>query len=51
MQENLIKQRIDSEQEVNKFIYEKEARENNVKMPNMDVSDLKVLQKGFVSLQ
>jgi hypothetical protein len=51
MQENLNRQRIESEREVEKFRYEKEQREKNVKMPNMDLDDPLVLQKGFFSYQ
>jgi long-subunit acyl-CoA synthetase (AMP-forming) len=51
MQENLNRQRIESEREVEKFRQEKETREKNVKAPNMDLDDLRVLQKGFFSLQ
>lgn len=50
MQDNLMMQKFASEEEVENFRIEKETRENNVKKPNMDVDDLKVLNKGFVSL-
>ena len=51
MQENLNRQRIESEREVEKFRNEKEQREKNVKIPNMDLDDPRVLQKGFFSFQ
>ena len=51
MQDNLNRQRIESEREVEKFRNEKEQREKNVKMPNMDLDDPRVLQKGFFSFQ
>ena len=43
MQEKLVQQKFASEEEVEMFKLEKETRENNVKRPNMDVEDLKVL--------
>ena len=43
MQEKLVQQKFASEEEVEMFKLEKETRENNVKKPNMDVEDLKVL--------
>lgn len=49
MQENLTKQNIESEREVSRFKQEKEQRELNIKKPNMDLTNLKVLEKGFVS--
>ena len=51
MQESLNRQRADGEREVEKFKAEKEQRERNVKAPNMDLEDPRVLQKGFFSLQ
>lgn len=51
MQANLNRQRIESEREVEKFRQEKETREKNIKVPNMDLDDPRVLQKGFFSLQ
>jgi hypothetical protein len=41
----------DSTLEIEKFHREKELRELNVKKGNDDVSDPRVLQKGFISLQ
>lgn len=43
MQDKLAKQKIATEEEIEIFKLEKETRENNVKRPNMDVDDLKVL--------
>lgn len=43
MQDKLAKQKIATEEEIEIFKLEKETRENNVKRPNMDVDNLKVL--------
>jgi hypothetical protein len=48
MQEMMVKQREESELEVERFKQEKEARETNIRPPNLDVEDPKNLEKGFV---
>ncbi len=43
MQDKLAEQKFSTEEEIEMFKLEKETREKNVKKPNMDVDDLKVL--------
>jgi len=38
-------------EEINKNQVERQEREHNLKKPNMDVNDLRVLRGGFVSIQ
>lgn len=50
MAKKLNEIQLDGEDEIKKNDKNRQIRELNVKRPNMDVEDLKVLNGGFVSI-